>query len=485
MARKLIFSLVALTLLMTSRSLNAQHDYVDFGSQQYVPFGPAGTPDLQWFAPVSPEQLTEKPYQGDGYFFSYEYMNWWLSKSDRAMIGANNQNFNNAYYSHAYPFVLGDDGVRTLNPTFTGGANLTLANSVMTADPWSKKGNGNRFEFGFVEDRWGWMISVMDGIEFNSSQLYGADGKRIDQINSTQGTQGVPGFFTNQIVQIDGQLVLIAEEPAVPGTIGVLAVDGLLSTHIFFDDPFGTLLGFVDTVNNVDGTIAPDGIADDLNGNGVVDDGDQVLFSPTFDDINVTHQTDLTSVEVTGIRRKRETYHGAAVDGFLGVRYIEFDDRMNILARGGVLGDTSFNNQALNRLVGPQIGLHYHKRFGRWDLGLQARGMFAANFVSQRLNGNIADHLPAGILNTPRLAPTSYNATRNDELFSPVGEFRAEASVLLTSKIAVKVGWNGLIMGGLTRAANTIEYTLPKPGLLSGSEEAFAQGVNVGIEINR
>lgn len=484
MARKLIFSLVAFTLLTVSQ-VDAQQDYADFGSQQYVPFGPAGTPDWQWFAPVSAEKLSEKPYQGDGYFFSYEYLNWWLSKSDRAMIGSSANAFSDGLYSHAYPFQMTDTGVRVLDPSFPGGTSLTLANSVMTADPMTREGNGNRFEFGFVEDRWGWMVSVIDGVEFNNSQFYGIDGKRVEQINATQGTQGAPGFFTNQILQIDGQLVLIPEEPAVPGTVGILAIDGLLTGHIFFDDPFNTLSGFVDTVNNVDGTLGADGIADDLNGNGIVDDGDRVPYAPAFDDITVRHATELTSVEVTGIRRKRTTYHGAAVDGFLGVRYIEFDDRMNVLARGGILGDTSFNNQALNRLVGPQIGFHYHKRSGRWDFGMQARGMFAANFVSQRLNGDIADHLPAGVVNTPNVAPTSYNATRHDELFSPVGEFRAEASVLLTSKVAFKFGWNGLIMGGLTRAANTIQYSLPKPGLRGGKEEAFAQGVSVGFEINR
>lgn len=495
MARKLIFSLVALTLLTTGNLLQAQQDYVDFGSQQYVPFGPAGTPDWQWFAPLSAEQLTEKPYQGDGYFFSYEYLNWWLGKSDRAMIGSNRQQPVNAYYSHAFQSFYDPDTQLAQTEradrilVAVPGVDVAMVNSVMVADPWTKEGNGNRFEFGFVEDRWGWMVSVVDGIEFNSSQYYGEDDKRRDQLGAAQGLPGLDAFFTNQIVLIDSQPIAGSDGSAPVAPIAsiqaLLAIDGLLSVHMLFDDPTGSLVGFVDLVTNADGTAVPDGIADDLNGNGVVDDGDQVAFGATFDDMLVSHHTDLTSVELTGIRRKRTTYHGAAVDGFLGVRYLEFDDRMNVFARGGILADSEWNSQSLNRMFGPQIGFHYHKRTGRWDFGLQARGMFAANFLSQRLDGKIADHLPAGIIGAPNVAPTHFNQVRHDERFSPVGEFRAEASVLLTSKVAFKVGWNGLIIGGLSRAANSVEYALPKPGILSSTEEAFAQGVNVGFEINR
>ena len=489
MARKLIFSLVALTLLTAENSLHAQQDYVDFGSQQYVPFGPAGTPDWQWFAPVSAEQLSEKPYQGDGYFFSYDYLNLWLSKSDRAMIGSNSQQPVNAYYSHAFQSIyLGaEQADRTL--VAVPGTNLSLVNSVTVADPYTKEGNGNRFEFGFVEDRWGWMVSVIDGVEFNSSQYYGEDDKRRDQLGAAQGLPGLDAFFTNQIVLIDSQPIAGSDGnmPVAPiaSIQALLAIDGLLSVHMLFDDPTGSLTGFIDVTNNADGTAGADGIEDDLNGNGIVDDGDRVAFGASFDDMLVSHSTDLTSVELTGIRRKRTTYHGAAVDGFLGVRYLEFDDRMNVFARGGILADSEWDSQSLNRMIGPQIGFHYHKRTGRWDFGLQARGMFAANFLSQRLNGKIADHLPAGVIGAPDVAPTHFNLVRHDERFSPVGEFRAEASVLLTSKVAFKVGWNGLIIGGLSRAANSVAYRLPAPGILSSTEEAFAQGVTVGIEINR
>ncbi len=478
-----------MALLLTSRTLNAQHDYVDFGSGQYVPFGPASTPDWQWFAPVTHEQLMEKPYQKDGYFFSYEYLDWWLSKSDRALIGSNTQQSIDAYYSHSYQYQYVDPEQSGRTLIAAPGAELTMENSVMVADPQTKEGNGNRFEVGYLQDRWGWMVSVIDGIEFNSSQYYGGDDKRRDQLGAAQGLPGLDGFFTNQIVAVDGQPVTDGNsgDPVAPvaSIQALLAIDGLLSVHMLFNDPNNLLVGFIDIADNDDGTLVPDGIADDVNGDGFIDENDRVRFGVTFDDMLVNHNTDLTSVEVTGIRRKRKTYHGASVDGFLGVRYLEFDDRMNVLARGGVLGDSAWNNRALNRLVGPQIGFRYHKRHGRWDLGVQARGMFAANFLSTRLDGKIGDHATPGLLGAPNMPPTAFNQVRNDEIFSPVGEFRAEASLLLTRKLAFKVGWNGMIMGGLSRAANTIQYDLPKPGILSHTEEAFAQGVNVGFEINR
>ncbi len=83
------------------------------------------------------------------------------------------------------------------------------------------------------------------------------------------------------------------------------------------------------------------------------------------------------------------------------------------------------------------------------------------------------------------MAPTSFFHILNDEKFSPVGELRAEASLLVTKSIALKVGWNGTVIGGLSRASNTIRYRLPNMGIVDHNDEAFAQGVNFGFEICR
>ena len=154
----------------------------------------------------------------------------------------------------------------------------------------------------------------------------------------------------------------------------LLAIDGLLTVHVIFEDPFNTLLGFVD----LDG----DGLADDLNGDGIIDDNDQLRFGVTFDDMHVVNSTELSGVELMSIRRKRRTYRGAFVEMYLGVRYLEVDDRFDVVARGGVLADSSWNQRALNRIVGPQFGFRWHKRNGRWDLGIQGRAMMGANFIS-------------------------------------------------------------------------------------------------------
>lgn len=489
MASKLLLWTVVIlaAFTMCAGTLSAQ-EYVDFGSRQYVPYGPIqNTVDWDWFAPVTDHLMDQAQHQQDGYFFSYERLKWWLSKPDATPIGTAVPQPINAFYSHSVNTTYVDDTTSQRILVVAPGGNVDFVNSITSANPSTTTGYGNRWEAGYVQNRWGWMVSVIDNVEFHNESWFGVDDKRRNQLAAAQGIRGLDGVLEGQnTVRFDQPApavpppLFVAPVAPVASIQALLAIDGLLTVQVVFEDPFGELFGFVDN----DG----DGLADDINGDGIIDDNDRVRMGVSYDNLHVVNHTEMSGIELMSIRRKRPTYRGAFVEMFLGVRYLQVDDVFDVVAHGGVLADSAWNQRALNRIVGPQFGFRWHKRNGRWDFGIQGRAMMGANFIRLRQRGVIADHLTSTgefQVGAPAVTPHTFYHDLNDEKFSPVGELRAEASLLLTKAIAVKVGWNGTVIGGLTRASNTIRYRLPDMGIVNHNDEAFAQGVNFGIELNR
>ena len=470
---------IAFMLFVHARAAFGQQ-HADFSTQQYVPFGPGSGSDFQWFAPVVDDALTGGPHDTQGFFFTYERLNLWFSKPDRASFGVANQQPQAAFYTHAINYQYTDDDLSSRTLLMAPGDNVLLENSIDAIYPMVQDGYGNRWEAGFVQDKWGWMVSIFDGVDVPYEKFYGIDDKRRDQLGAAQGIPGFDGSLTGIIdTMADITDPPIQTDPVAPTASeqALLGIDGLLTVHAIFDDPFGTLLGFVDN----DG----DGLADDLNGDLIVDFNDRVRYAVVFDDLRIRNSTALSGVELMSIRRKPPAHNGAFIHMFLGVRYLELHDEMDLLARGGVLADTSVSNRTFNRMIGPQFGFRVNRKSGRMSFGVQGRAMFAANFLTIKQDGTIADHLTPGQPGAPNVAPMTFFHLHSDEKFSPVGELRAEGSMRLTRDISVSVGWNGLIVGGITRASNSVVYSLPRMGILDRQEEMLAQGVSVGLQFNR
>jgi len=81
---------------------------------------------------------------------------------------------------------------------------------------------------------------------------------------------------------------------------------------------------------------------------------------------------------------------------------------------------------------------------------------------------------------------TAQNSLSQSE-FAPLGELRLQAAYEITRSVAIKVGYTAIYMGGIARASNTIDYTLPNLGIRNGfsDQTLFAQGLTIGFEINR
>ncbi|MEM7315787.1 MAG: BBP7 family outer membrane beta-barrel protein, partial [Planctomycetota bacterium] len=380
----------------------------------------------------------------------------------------------------------------TLIETTDGGSLGLQFNSIADATPLTASGWGNRITFGWVQnDRsslahkgggTGWMISIIDGVDMNETHQFGLDDKRLRQLAGADGLDGIDG--DQNLVDNGGNVIGQTGQPVGPvtGIIGIPADEGLTTVGVNFGFQLGfenLLSGFIDDNG--------DGAADDVNNDGVVDDLDRVQIGVSFDQMNTAYRTKMSGVELMAIRRKKALYAGAYAEMYFGARFLELDDRFSIRAVGGVLSDWNLDQNALNRIIGPQFGVRVARRTNRWSSIISGRFMAGANFQSTRQFGVIGDHSStnSGVGLPDSFGGADYYNTARKEIFSPVGEFKIESSMNVTRSMTAKVGWTGIVVGGVSRAANTIDYALPTFAILDRDEVVFTHGVTFGVEFNR
>ncbi len=488
---------VTMLLILTGVAAQAQHWYsyapppTEFDWQLFAPFN-EGTFDCDEQSPVS-----------EGYFFNIDRLHLWMSRPNTVPVG--NDPGNNpvsvfipnevdyAYYDIAgnLPITPANDTPLVLLPYSDGGSFGFQFNSVADATPYTLRGWGNRFEFGWVggephhhSGSTGWMISVISGLDMGYQLLLGFDDKRLNQLGAAQGLDGVDG---NQ----DDPNNPVNPVGPVAGIYGIPYDEGLTTVQVFYDDPFNLLLGFAD-VNG-------DQVAEDLNNNGILNEigpvpiGDQIRMGVVYDDATITNSTRVSGVQLSAIRRKAPLHGGAVAEMTLGARFLNLDDRFSFQGRGSVLADTLVNNMALNRVIGPEFGIRIAKQSRRWSTVISGRFMAGANFMSSRQTGYIGDHLTTSAIpnagNTPGI-PLGFGGnefvnTLRTERFSPTGELRVQGSFNLTRAIRLQAAWEGTVVGGITRSANTNVWSLPSMGLLNRSEDIFMHGVTFGLMVNR
>ena len=64
-----------------------------------------------------------------------------------------------------------------------------------------------------------------------------------------------------------------------------------------------------------------------------------------------------------------------------------------------------------------------------------------------------------------------------------MGELNLEASYYLTQNFALRLGYNGMAIANVKRAATSVDYVLPDMGYRdAGTQTLLVNGVNFGIE---
>jgi hypothetical protein len=385
--------------------------------------GPLG---FQLFAPADVSTYGGEQEPNEGYFFQVDGLYWSISAPKVVPIGY--AGTRKVYYGP------GDNDFRF------------ESNTLDTSGFSDQFSMGDRIEFGRVEDRDGWFVSIF-------------------------------------------QLRDQSQDISTPGA------------DIVFNDPaFGLhgerlLQGNVNNNNTTSPQYTPAVIRD---------------LPTTFTDVLVDNAVDTWGVEANYLHRFKTCHDGGTFEMFLGARYYEFNDNFSVTTGtdntpGNVpsfLGGSSWQTSAQNHVVGPQIGLRWFKKRGRWTFSTEGRFFAGINFQNIQQQADMGPHLNPGVNSDGTLTPfqplTMAHSTATYSAFerewSPAIELRLEGRYQITRAISFHAGWTGMWMDGVARASSLINYRVGDAVLgevplgidMSNNRQGvFVNGLTLGFDINR
>jgi len=242
-----------------------------------------------------------------------------------------------------------------------------------------------------------------------------------------------------------------------------------------------------------------------------------------FDYLKVDHITQSWSVEWMYMYRTHPLgfRRNTLMELFMGVRYMEFQDRFNVYGRGArwklnaddepiapqtILADSEWLTNSNNHIIGPQLGVRLSTRAGRWSLSTEGRFFAGFNFQSVRQSGYLGNHInepypiPLPDPNpppenafpfTPAIRePVTFKHVYNANEFSPGIEFRVEGKCHLTRGLAFKAGYTLAYLDGIARASNMVDYVWSETTVMgirpdTNRQGVFMNGLTFGLEFNR
>jgi hypothetical protein len=400
--------------------------------------------DLQFFSPVDFDFENQPLIRERGFAFTYDKLSW-SGTGERIPVG----NPDVTYIAQS-PYA---GGVIPGQPP----APFTIVNGINDTVPYTKFAWGERYELGMFVKEGSWTVGILDGPEYNSSEIYGF------------------GVGSNEF--------------------------GFGSVHIGFSAPADYFAGFPDWMQNlipsigtiIDITSSPSIVRniDDVNGNGIFDNGDVINFYPVWEQVNVRNVTEVDGIELMRsfnptnrhLEVKNQNFHWEF--GY-GVRYLRIRDEFRVDALGGVYGNSNWDTQIDNNIVGPQIKLKLEKQHSRLNLAATGRFTFGYNVGNWDQEVNFGQELIPGSQNSPYYAdPTASSHYKRTDEFSPLVELRIDSSYQITSALAARLGFTSTYVNNIYRAANQVHYNLPNMGFRpdSDTQDIFLNGVNFGFDV--
>jgi hypothetical protein len=474
------------------------------GAQDLLPFGPVDYEQpLQLFAPVELGLDFEVEHER-GYFVNLHKVYWGID-GERVVVGDPNiqRETNPVWYdrlpnvspnpNQPFPPVplnqlpLDPATGQPLNPDSGPPGMRDVINrplrlsGLRSTVPDAEFDFGDRYELGFAAGGDGWMVGILEGPRQDQTQVFGP-------------TTGLRHPLGEVYIAFDYE----------PGLM-----HGWLDVQIGAFPPGYVLLADVDG----DGVLDGDGIADDMDDDAqhgpiwidlmtpgqipetdtdIPPDYDDLVELPTaFNNVLVRNSAKTSGVElmrshVVDNRHFMAKNQSNYIELYYGARYLQFDDTFFVSGIGGPLGNSFWNTQIENNLVGPQVGARWLNKHGRWNANAQGRFMFGYNVSRWNQDGIIGDGLVPGDVNNPLyLGTTTFRYGRRDDDFSPVAEMRLEIAYQLAKSVALKAGWTGTYVGNVYRASTHVQYRLPDMGFIEGNpEHVIINGLTLGVELN-
>lgn len=237
--------------------------------------------------------LNLQPKWNKGWFFQYDHLLWTFEPPNITTIG--------------------DDASERF--VTIGGVTVFHGNSLNTSYVDYDLDNGDRFEFGFMDDCDGWIVGV----------VYGQMHHRL----SAQGVNFVPNDPGPSIDQSYLAGYVDANADGIDDDISGNSIHG---RH-------GEDLGTPDDTNPGAFILPFDGIPDQP---AAIDFNDLVRYLVTFENFSTRNQVTMTGFELMKVKRYARSAC-SRLDCFYGVRYLNVEDDFSGLGTGGVLGATHWD----------------------------------------------------------------------------------------------------------------------------------------------
>lgn len=180
------------------------------------------------------------------------------------------------------------------------------------------------------------------------------------------------------------------------------------------------------------------------------------------------HSFEVNFVELTGA--------GSPFEILGGMRYLRLSEQFQLRSAGVIHSNddqSQYNVETTNDLYGIQLGLRWKRSLNRWSIvavgksGLYANDCAAHQALGYSQNG------------TPFIAR---DETTSRPTFSTMQEIGLNGTCQLANYCTLRAGYNLLVVTGLARATDQIDFTSNPIPSLNSHGTAFLHGPSAGIE---
>ena len=201
------------------------------------------------------------------------------------------------------------------------------------------------------------------------------------------------------------------------------------------------------------------------------DFGDLHTFNVAFDQVECRSRTKMNGVEAMWTHELTNRHYQAKhqnnhLELGVGARFLQLEDYFGVVATVAFWADILEYLARQSTSSVPKLRAKWINQRQRWRLSADTRFMFGYNTQNwSQENGIGAELVPVHSIGCCTLSPrTSVMALRLDD-FSPIGELRLESAYYLTQTFALKVGYTGMYVGNIRRAATSVQVLSARHGL--------------------
>jgi hypothetical protein len=167
-----------------------------------------------------------------------------------------------------------------------------------------------------------------------------------------------------------------------------------------------------------------------------------------------------------------------------GLGALGTEQQMRISLRGSIIGDSYWAADVENQVIGPKAGLVWRNRRGPWSLDLQSSILLGFNSGQvDRSSGVGTDHIIPGALNRLLYMTATYSShTDERQMFTPVGELRAQSRFRLTDALSLRTTWSSLVVGNLLNENGEVHWALPDTTIVVENDNMLIHQLYCGLE---